>query len=129
MMRALPALLFAVCSPAFAGDRLSGPQIAEALSGNTAIATGGVGTPWRQHFAADGTTRYYSGSRPASLGAWRIEGDQYCSLWPPAKNWDCYTVLSEGEEILWHRGGAIPDRSIIYQGDRTVGPLPKRHSR
>ncbi|MEO0497547.1 MAG: hypothetical protein AAF141_09285 [Pseudomonadota bacterium] len=119
--------LLALSTTAFAQEPLNGDAISRAISGNTAIATGARGTPWRQFFAADGSTRYYSGSRPASLGEWRIQGDQYCSLWPPSEKWDCYDVVQKDNMIVWRRDGAEPDVSIVYEGDRTLGPLPDGH--
>lgn len=29
-------------------------------------------------------------------GSWRVEDDQCCSLWPPAPDWDCYDVQTNG---------------------------------
>ncbi|MEN0087795.1 MAG: hypothetical protein AAF737_05090 [Pseudomonadota bacterium] len=127
MKRAFLLLLFAFSTSAFAQEQLTGPEIETALSGNTTIATGTTGTPWRQFFAGDGTTRYYSGSQPASLGEWRVQGDEYCSLWPPARTWDCYTVLRSDQIIIWLRDGAEPDSSILYDGDQTLGALPPGH--
>lgn len=126
MVRTL-ILLLVLSSSAMAQERLDGAAISATISGNTAIATETSGTPWRQYFAPDGTTRYYSGSRPASLGEWRVENDQYCSLWPPAKSWDCYDVVQSGNSVVWQRDGALPDVSIIYDGDQTLGPLPDGH--
>ncbi|MEO0637109.1 MAG: hypothetical protein AAFY73_10715 [Pseudomonadota bacterium] len=127
MIRMLLPLL-ALTSPVHAETALNGAQITERLSGNTAIARISAGTPWRQHFAEDGTTRYYSGSRPASLGKWEVRGDEYCSLWPPARAWECYEVRADGAAISWHRQGAVPDTAILYAGDRTLGPLPPTHA-
>ncbi|WP_044007572.1 hypothetical protein [Jannaschia sp. CCS1] len=47
-----------------------------------------------QHFFASGRTRY-THAEP-TWGSWRVENDQYCSLWPPAPTWDCYAVQADG---------------------------------
>jgi hypothetical protein len=104
-------------------------EIFALLAGNTAIAIETEGTPWRQLFKTDGTTVYYSGSRPGSLGKWRMEGDQYCSLWPPARNWECYDVQINLDTvphlISWQRKGTKADKALVFSGDRTLGPLPE----
>ncbi len=43
-----------------------------------------------QVFYASGRTLYDEGRE--SWGYWRVEGDRYCSQWPPADGWACYTV-------------------------------------
>lgn len=44
-----------------------------------------------QFFAADGATTYGpSVGDQTSAGRWRVEGDQYCSVWPPSDRWACY---------------------------------------
>jgi hypothetical protein len=48
-----------------------------------------------QHFYASGRTLYTFGE--PSWGEWRVDAEHYCSLWPPAREWDCYTVLTDGE--------------------------------
>lgn len=47
-----------------------------------------------QNFEVGGVTVYFA-DQP-STGQWRVEGNQYCSLWPPSDSWDCYEV--EGKE-------------------------------
>ena len=80
------AIVLAVSIPAaLAGDwqALSGPEIEEALDDRKlryAAAT--------QTFYKSGKTLYDAG-RP-SWGYWRIQGDRYCSQWPPNAGWDCY---------------------------------------
>lgn len=69
---------------------LTGGEIATALTGRTlayAVAT--------QDFRASGKTLYVSNGRD-SWGNWRIEGDQYCSQWPPSDLWACYDIQVSG---------------------------------
>lgn len=53
----------------------------------------------QQTFYASGRTLYDAG-RP-SWGRWRVQGDQYCSLWPPQGTWTCYDILlsSDGQRV------------------------------
>jgi hypothetical protein len=87
--------------------RLTGPEITGALSARL-LSYGNGGT---QNFHSDGSTLYESG--PPSTGRWRVEGDRYCSVWPPQEHWACYDIdrSASGLEI----------RFIADDGTETVG--------
>lgn len=51
-----------------------------------------------QEFRASGRTLYTYGGQD-SWGYWRVEGDQYCSQWPPSDLWACYSIAISGETI------------------------------
>lgn len=80
---------------------LSGPQIEAALDGRKLVYSTAS-----QTFYKSGRTLYDTG-RP-SWGYWRIQGDAYCSQWPPNDGWDCYSferrvrtsVDNSGEEKI-----------------------------
>ncbi|MGB7244941.1 MAG: hypothetical protein WBC93_22985 [Sulfitobacter sp.] len=50
-----------------------------------------------QDFRASGRTLYNAGSE--SWGYWRVEGDQYCSQWPPSDLWACYDLEASGDKL------------------------------
>ena len=87
MIRAALCLMLLAC-PAIAEDwqPLTGPAITDALSARVLTYTGGQ----TQNFFADGRT-LYEGER-AQWGQWRVEGDRYCSVWPPSDRWSCHRV-------------------------------------
>ena len=63
--------------------KLTGPEIEAALDERKVkydLST--------QTFYKSGKTLYDAG-RP-SWGNWRVQGDQYCSQWPPNAGWECY---------------------------------------
>ena len=62
-----------------------------------------------QKFYASGRTLYDAG-RP-SWGYWRVEGDEYCSQWPPSDLWACYRMERLGDQL----------RFVGEQGEKTVG--------
>ena len=62
-----------------------------------------------QEFNASGQTRYVAGRE--SWGSWRVEGDTYCSQWPPSTLWACYTMTQRGNAV----------RFIGKEGDVTEG--------
>ncbi|SMO35364.1 hypothetical protein SAMN06265380_101187 [Ruegeria faecimaris] len=84
---------------------LTGDEIAEAFSGKKLTYGDGI---W-QTFDQSGVTHYFSG-RP-STGKWAVQGDQYCSVWPPSDIWACYDVLQSGVIIRF-----IDDAGEITDG-------------
>ncbi len=108
--RVLPS--FAVCAaPAYAQEwsKLTGAQIEEALD-DTKLRY----TLSEQVFYASGRTLYDNG-RP-SWGYWRVQGDQYCSQWPPADGWACYDMdrhSGDGRLRFVSETGAMTEGSIV----------------
>ena len=43
-----------------------------------------------QNFDVGGLTVYFADE--PTTGQWRVDGNQYCSQWPPSDRWDCYGV-------------------------------------
>ena len=99
MMRSLSlaAALVSLALAALASEErpLTGPEIAEILTGAEVI-----GESTRQEFHESGRTLYHDGR--TSWGFWRVEGDRYCSQWPPSDAWTCYDMRSwEDGDRLW----------------------------
>lgn len=72
-------------------QKLMGEQIELALTSRT-LAYGNSGTT--QDFKPSGRTLYDAGK--PSWGYWRVQGDQYCSQWPPQGLWVCYDLFASG---------------------------------
>lgn len=73
-------------------QKMSGPQIDAALTNRTLQYE----RAW-QRFYGSGRTLYNAGRD--SWGYWRIENDQYCSMWPPQELWACYDMERAGERL------------------------------
>ena len=71
---------------------MRGFEIAEALTEKKLD----YGEAW-QEFRASGRTLYNAGTD--SLGYWRVEGDSYCSIWPPNGGWACYVMETDGKDV------------------------------
>ena len=69
---------------------LTGAEIADALTDRLVTYDNDA----TQRFFASGRTLYTHGE--PSWGSWEVREDAYCSLWPPAPVWDCYTVQGAG---------------------------------
>lgn len=93
MKRWAGGMVIALCAGAAVAEgweTLGGAAIARALTDCSVTYDMGA----TQHFYASGRTLYTHGE--PSWGSWRVENDQYCSLWPPAPTWDCYDVQEDG---------------------------------
>jgi hypothetical protein len=67
---------------------LDGPAIRAALEMKDLRFPDGT----EQLFFLGGITRFSHGW--PNEGRWKVVGDQYCSQWPPARDWACYAVWS-----------------------------------
>ena len=93
LILALIPAIWPVCAPAQDWQALKGAQIRAALAGRQLdYASGSV-----QDFRASGRTLYSAGAD--SWGYWRVQGDQYCSMWPPSDLWACYDLLQAGNRL------------------------------
>lgn len=95
---------------------LSGAEIAALLP--TVVSTGERS---RQTFETTGGTMYVE-DRP-SHGRWRVDGDRYCSQWPPSEHWSCYDVLMDDTPA---HGGEASLIWITSAGQREVTGIQPR---
>jgi hypothetical protein len=102
-----------------AEHKLTGVEITALLT--DATVSGGSGdAAFKQYFAAGGATTYVGSENTPSQGSWRVQGDQYCSVWPPSGTWVCYDV--EGDPtatpptVTW-----IGDSGTRYPGTVAKG--------
>jgi hypothetical protein len=58
------------------------------------------GQPADQIFQKSGVT-FYNAAGNQSQGTWKVEGDQYCSTWPPNPSLSCYNVARDGNKITF----------------------------
>ena len=89
----------ALAGPGWADGKLDGKAIGAALTGKVLAYDDGS----TQSFMADGETVYNKGSD--SIGHWQVEGDRYCSVWPPSDHWACYDVTAAGAAISFVADG------------------------
>lgn len=99
----LVVALWPLAGAAEGWERLEGEAMRAALEGRVLVYEDGT----QQDFRADGQTLYGADS----WGRWRVEGDRYCSVWPPSDRWACYDLEREGERF----------RFLSDDGSETVG--------
>lgn len=106
---ALALALLATTAAARAEERrLTGPEIAEALTGNTVHGMWGA-TEYRSYFDAGGATIYVAKGRQPDTGSWRVRDDRYCSVWAMSGE-SCYDIYRDGDRIIW----SVPDSTKRY---------------
>ena len=105
-------MLMALSIPVSAEQsKLTGAQISSMLSDKTLYATIN-GKSAEQLFLKNGAT-YYSLDGAQNQGAWKIENDKYCSVWPPNETWVCYDVLQDEKHVSFvSPSGSVSDFSL-----------------
>lgn len=81
--------LIAAAGAVFAEEawrKLGADELNKALAARTVAYENGAS----QTFDIAGSTGYDSGT--FSAGKWKIDGNRYCSVWPPSEKWACYDV-------------------------------------
>ncbi|QBF32712.1 hypothetical protein [Thalassococcus sp. S3] len=90
---ALAAMMMPAMAFAESWLPLTGDEVRSALEARTLIYDNGA----RQEFLPSGRTLYSAGED--SWGYWRVEGDRYCSTWPPSDLWACYALERSGDKL------------------------------
>jgi hypothetical protein len=99
------------------GARLTAAEIAQALTGNTAVGEF-RGKAFRQYFHNDGSTTFRRQGEGADIGKWRTtENDEYCAWW--ARNgWSCYWMSRDGATVTWHYEDKVAYPATIVPGEQ-----------
>ncbi len=115
------ALALAVCAGAVDAQsvKLRGNEIDILLSGNTAIGVWD-GVPYRQYFDADGTTIFAQPGTRSARGQWRIEGEEYQSLWPGDTDWEGWFVMEYAGDWFWVSKTTPPTPFEVVEGEQLV---------
>ena len=77
--------------PMAAEVKMLGPEIQQALSDSVYVGAEAA-QDIEQIFQSNGLTLYKAAGNQ-SQGSWKVEGNRYCSLWPPSDYWSCYDVV------------------------------------
>lgn len=98
---------------------LTGPEIRALIEGNTVIGESVSGS-YTQYFDPTGLTTYADEGAEPTEGRWRVEGDQYCSTWPPGEAWICYDVTADlaasPPTITWIGESGTQYPGVVHEG-------------
>ena len=100
ILASLASLAFATLAQAQDWQALDAAAITDALNARVLSYPDGA----TQQFNKGGST-VYTTDQPSS-GQWRVEANQYCSVWPPSDRWSCYDVArsADGLDIRFTAG-------------------------
>jgi hypothetical protein len=104
MHKILLASLLLISSVQAAETKLTGAEMRSILYDKILY-----GKDIEQIFQESGVT-FFSAGGSQSQGNWKIEGEKYCSQWPPNQAWACYDITQDGNKITF----------ISKDGNRTV---------
>lgn len=99
--------------------KLQAHEIEALLSGNTAIGVW-EGANYRQYFNPDGTTIYAQEGARSTVGEWRIEGDEYQSIWPRDAEWEGWFVMEFAGDFYWVSKNTPPTPFEVVEGQQLV---------
>lgn len=99
--------------------KLQPHEIEALLSGNTAVGVW-EGARYRQYFDPDGTTIYAQEGSQSALGEWRIEGDEYQSLWPSDTEWQGWFVMEFAGDFYWVSKTTPPTPFAVEEGEQLI---------
>jgi hypothetical protein len=103
MKQIIAMFVFAVLTTAAEAfeKKLDGEALKDLLSDITLTSTE-TGRVIDQVFQSSGATFTVDAETKAlSRGFWRIEGDKYCSQWPPSEHWSCYHVFGNDNGVVF----------------------------
>jgi hypothetical protein len=109
MIRILLASLLMMCAAHAAETKLTSAEMQNILSDKILY-----GKNVEQIFQKSGVT-FYSAGGNQSQGNWKIDGEKYCSQWPPNQAWACYDIMQDGNKITF----------IAKDGNRTEMSVTK----
>lgn len=116
----LTLAVIALAAPATAQSvKLQPHEIEALLSGNTAVGVW-EGMSYRQFFNPDGTTIYAQEGARSTVGQWRIEGDEYQSIWPRDAEWEGWFVMEYGGDFFWVSKTTPPTPFEVLEGEQLV---------
>lgn len=113
------ALALAVCAGTADAQAVKprGDEIGILLTGNTAVGIWD-GNAYRQYFDADDSTIYAQEGTRSSRGAWRVEGEEYQSIWPNDVEWKGWFVMEYAGQWFWVSKTTPPTPFDVIEGKK-----------
>ena len=99
--------------------KLRGDEIRILLTGNTAVGNW-QGNAYRQYFDADGSTIFAQEGALSSRGTWRVEGEEYQSIWPNDAEWEGWFVMEYAGLWFWVSKKTPPTPFDVVEGRQLV---------
>lgn len=100
--------------------KLSGNEINVLLSGNTAVGHWD-GVSYRQYFGPDGVTILTREGTRSARGEWRVQDDEYQSIWPDEADWEGWFVMEYAGDWFWVSKTTPPTSFEMIEGKQLEG--------
>jgi hypothetical protein len=112
-MFSVALLVLSVGSQSFAAEVLLKNSEITSLLNDVVLHSESNGQTVEQIFQKSGVT-FYSAGGGQSQGNWHVQGDQYCSTWPPNPSWACFDVARDGNKVTFiSKSGKRFEMSLI----------------
>ena len=99
--------------------KLQQEDIPALLSGNTAVGLWD-GVPYRQYFNEDGTTIFAQEGTRSARGEWRVQGEEYQSIWPGHAEWESRFVMEYLGDTYRVSGSTPPTPFELRPGQQLI---------
>ena len=99
--------------------KLKPHEIEVLLSGNTAVGVW-EGVNYRQYFDPDGSTIFAQEGARSTRGEWRIDGEEYQSIWPGDTDWEGWFVMEFAGDFYWVSKSTPPTVFTVLEGEQLV---------
>lgn len=99
--------------------KLAGHEINVLLSGNTVVGKWD-GASYRQYFDPDGSTIYAQEEARSARGEWRVEGEEYQSLWAGDAAWEGWFVMEYAGAWYWVSKTTPPTPFEVVAGKHLI---------
>ena len=116
----LASAIALLAAPALAqAVKLKPHEIEVLLSGNTAVGVW-EGVNYRQYFDPDGSTIFAQEGTRSTRGEWRIDGEEYQSIWPGDTDWEGWFVMEFAGDFYWVSKSTPPTVFTVLEGEQLV---------
>lgn len=116
----LASAMALLAAPALAqAVKLKPHEIEVLLSGNTAVGVWD-GVDYRQYFDPDGSTIFAQEGTRSTRGEWRIDGEEYQSIWPGDTDWEGWFVMEFAGDFYWVSKSTPPTVFTVLEGEQLV---------
>jgi hypothetical protein len=98
----LTLLLWPLIATAQAAEKKLDAETLKDLLGDITLSSTETGRDIEQVFQSSGATfTIDTETKQQSQGFWKLQGDKYCSQWPPSENWECFDVYGNDQGVVF----------------------------
>ena len=93
---------WSLIATAQASEKRLDAETLKTLLSDITLSSTETGRDMQQVFRASGSTFIIdTETGQQSQGFWKLQGDKYCSQWPPSENWECFDVYGNDQGVVF----------------------------